>query len=135
MIPRSPCRRVAVSPCLPFSASPRLPSSPRPSASHLFQLPFPALEQDRTGDRQQRERDRDRPENSVGAHSERVCEQVGRRDLEHPKDKEIQISRSPRVTCAIERRLKHHAEAVEGEAVRDDVKSARTVSKNLRLIS
>src|SRR6185436_14627419 len=105
-----------------------------PTSVKLDDLSFPlsAFEQQPADDRENRERDQDRPKHTVRTHPEVICEKIRERYLEYPKDKEIDPRRRPRIARAVECGFHHHSESVKDKSSRDDPQRVGTVSENRR---
>src|SRR5438309_2559444 len=100
---------------------------------NAFQLPTPAAEHNGAEDREQRERDRNRPERALRADVQRPREHVRQRDLEQPEAQQIEQRRRQRVACAVERLRQHHAVRVEEESTAHDAEAANRVGRDRRI--
>ena len=98
----------------------------------MFRFPFSAFEKQSGRNRQNRKRNRDRPENAVRSEIEMIRQQICERNFKQPENEQIQVSRRPCIARAVECGFENHSETVKNKAVSDDPQTIRAVSQNRR---
>src|SRR5574341_1671609 len=80
--------------------------------SHLHRLPSALLEQPEGEQSHRGFRDENCPKYTREPESQHLCEHIGKRDLNEPKEDEIDLGRRGRIACPIERLYRHHPPGV-----------------------